>query len=866
MKSHFRFGAIDKNTFLYTKPDTALKEKSYKCPVCQEDVILKQGEIRRHHFSHHKNSKCTYYDNPTESDLHKNGKLIMKLLIETRKPIKVYRNCFGCNKRLVFTPPIFTDTSNVLLEHSFEYSGKQHKADVAHLEENGQMTIYEIFKCHRTLSSLRPEPWYEIDARALNLLYSVYNLSERSEIILNCIRIVYCDTCKNLNEIVEVDEKTDMSDISEIIAEFKDVESVDKHITYLKEYDEKYQCLDMDYEWLKTYIEDGCIELDYHINRKLMCIQSWVEYMIDYIEDKNNIKFNQKQYECIFYTFYSCTGHKKDNIFCQGEAGTGKSVIVDAVKKLAKLLNIKVHCKAPTGLAAKNISGNTLYKFVKSLKKQNYLSSSDIVIVDEISMVSIYKFTELANEIGNTQLLVFGDFAQFPPVNKNKEKNFHCVYSPKWRIDRYIELTEIVRQKDDSGYKKILQGMRRGNVDDDTIRFLASRIVKEKDIVGNVQHVFFKNEDVCLYNRHQMELLEDPIKEFIPDIVPYGNFDSDDVSEKLIQKYTIELNVGCEIFVTKNINEILVNGYRGTIKEIESEKITIEGEQGELHIIEKRNVYIGRLGDTEEDSKEEEDKDDNDEDEEKDDRQILYAIKQFPLKPSYGCTLYKVQGQTLLGIVYHIKPHYYDKDKKSKAKIDINALYVVASRVIRASGLFIVMDDDDGMDIGELSREQKALIEGHIHPCKGCKILMRNDDTDTNSTVHFCEDCGKVPFDSPKEYRGLLIENVIRDTRFLEFFEEARHSDNKKWKNFVNGVENMKAFYKIKEHKIQKKCVNCRDKYPNPGYDTCWTCSNKRDKSKSSSKASSCYKCGRKGHFSSSCYAKTHIKGHKLNL
>ena len=47
-------------------------EASLTCPECGEKLILRKGEIRRHHFAHHGNSHCTdtwHYD---MSEWHKN--------------------------------------------------------------------------------------------------------------------------------------------------------------------------------------------------------------------------------------------------------------------------------------------------------------------------------------------------------------------------------------------------------------------------------------------------------------------------------------------------------------------------------------------------------------------------------------------------------------------------------------------------------------------------------------------------------------------------------------------------------------------------------------------------------------------------
>lgn len=44
----------------------AVKGQKYFCQGCNEELCLKQGEIRRHHFSHKCGDACEYYTNKTE--------------------------------------------------------------------------------------------------------------------------------------------------------------------------------------------------------------------------------------------------------------------------------------------------------------------------------------------------------------------------------------------------------------------------------------------------------------------------------------------------------------------------------------------------------------------------------------------------------------------------------------------------------------------------------------------------------------------------------------------------------------------------------------------------------------------------------
>jgi len=91
-----------------------------------------------------------------------------------------------------------------------------------------------------------------------------------------------------------------------------------------------------------------------------------------------------------------------------GDAGTGKSFVVNAVRRC--LMHVCV-C-APTGAAAVNVNGRTidsLYVTGTRLEKRR------LVIVDEIGMTSVRQIDRLIS-LGACRFLFVGDFAQLPPV------------------------------------------------------------------------------------------------------------------------------------------------------------------------------------------------------------------------------------------------------------------------------------------------------------------------------------------------------------------------------------------------------------------------------------------------------------------
>ena len=126
------------------------------------------------------------------------------------------------------------------------------------------------------------------------------------------------------------------------------------------------------------------------------------------------------------------------NTFLTGEAGTGKSYVVNAYTKYCDENDISIIKCAPTGIAAVNIEGATLHHQFKldlgPLTSLPYtypecLDNVDVVLIDEISMCRIDVFENVMFQISLAnknpkrmasgkfiQIVLVGDFFQLPPV------------------------------------------------------------------------------------------------------------------------------------------------------------------------------------------------------------------------------------------------------------------------------------------------------------------------------------------------------------------------------------------------------------------------------------------------------------------
>ena len=192
-------GAVNKKTGEYVYTKIANKKEEYCCPECNKDVILCQGEIRVHYFRHKFDeiNPCNHYSKPTETQLHKDAKRVMKSLLDRKIPVSFIRKCCECKNDEEYEIPEISESSIIQLEHRFEYKGPK-IADIAYLEGGEIFCIFEICNSHKTKSENRPDPWFEIDAETI---IRMANILESNEIKLQCIRCEKCENCIQKEEI-----------------------------------------------------------------------------------------------------------------------------------------------------------------------------------------------------------------------------------------------------------------------------------------------------------------------------------------------------------------------------------------------------------------------------------------------------------------------------------------------------------------------------------------------------------------------------------------------------------------------------------------------------------------------------------------
>ena len=154
------------------------------------------------------------------------------------------------------------------------------------------------------------------------------------------------------------------------------------------------------------------------------------------------------------------------NVFYTGAAGTGKSQVLRALVKYYSAKRVVTDVLSPTGIAALNVNGKTIHTYAgwsgkskefpiarlerNAGKDRNFrrLSRTEVLIIDEISMVSNFTLTRLdrimraarhvSRPFGGAQIICTGDFFQIPPV-----KPFETCLTCGKRMSRMERVSEV---------------------------------------------------------------------------------------------------------------------------------------------------------------------------------------------------------------------------------------------------------------------------------------------------------------------------------------------------------------------------------------------------------------------------------------
>lgn len=407
---------------------------------------------------------------------------------------------------------------------------------------------------------------------------------------------------------------------------------------------------------------------------------------------------------------------KGENLFITGYAGTGKSYILNKLKK-----KFQIDVTSTTGLAAVNVQGQTIHswagvgicnkpvedvveKILQRTKLKKQISECKILAIDEISMLDARTFDYIDEVLrnmrhgdkpfGGIQVLLFGDFFQLPPVEKDSG---FCFNSRAWQALnlKTIFLEKIYRQNDEN-FIKSLNNLRLNRLTQDDIRLFYDREVNYNTYESDILHIFSTNKEADNYNTFKFNSVQKPLHVFnstdkIHRKRAIITVDKNNPDERLTNfdlktleafdksckaPSALELKEGCRVMLLKNLNfnKGLINGACGTILELkksesrvgslphqqevvqseDDEYILVKFDNGVEEIIQKHTFEAYRDG------------------------EVVVSREQYPLRLAYGITIHKSQGMTLDKLIVDCNRIF-----------ECGQVYVALSRIKSLDGLYL---------------------------------------------------------------------------------------------------------------------------------------------------------------------------------
>ena len=123
-------------------PEVAEKGQDFSCPLCENEVVLKRGDVRRPHFAHKPDTGCS-----GEGVRHKVAKqMIYVMYLQTvRSPmmsVTTFRRCPNCSQGVLLSQtPQYDDVA-------CEVDVGRHRIDVALLRDGKPVSGIEVRDTH----------------------------------------------------------------------------------------------------------------------------------------------------------------------------------------------------------------------------------------------------------------------------------------------------------------------------------------------------------------------------------------------------------------------------------------------------------------------------------------------------------------------------------------------------------------------------------------------------------------------------------------------------------------------------------------------------------------------------------------------
>ena len=416
--------------------------------------------------------------------------------------------------------------------------------------------------------------------------------------------------------------------------------------------------------------------------------------------------------------FLSVTINKlqeKKNIFLTGGAGVGKTTATKEIIKIYEEDAKKVAKLASTGMAATLIGGQTLHSFFdlgiassiqdleskgkyeakKKIKK--LIHSMDLLVIDEISMVSdnLFEMIRLRLEQSDFKgaFLVVGDFLQLPPVVLGSGEVNFAFESLAWKNCNFetIELTHIYRT-DDKKFIELLHNVRYGFVNEEIHNHLNEYIKPLPEDLSEFTFLFGKNNSASLHNKEQLNFIDEELFVKEAQIIKHVSTTKDNEVERYMNDARIEreleLKIGVPVLFTRNSWNYF-NGERGVVVNKDVTYIYVEKADGKIvkleSVAQSKGIWKEKTVDGKKEMIEEN----------------LFTIHQYPIKLAFAITIHKSQGMSIADLIIETNEIFAPSQ-----------FYVALSRSSNPSRLNLIAPRKQWYDLAFVNHKAIEFVQG----------------------------------------------------------------------------------------------------------------------------------------------------------
>jgi len=288
-------------------------------------------------------------------------------------------------------------------------------------------------------------------------------------------------------------------------------------------------------------------------------------------------------------------------ILVTGEAGTGKSTLVNYIKRVCDFPNTVV--LAPTGVAALNVGGQTIHSFFRfpfkiidaaalaDQKKNRLWKKVELVIIDEVSMLradildgidlTLRKARDASQPFGGVRLLLVGDFYQLPPVIPQAEHQVLAQrgYSGPYAYNSnvlenyppvHFELNTVYRQRN-AEFVRLLSNLRVARHVEETVQAINDACVRPHRDGHTPVLLTSTNAIADRYNRRGLQDLTSETVEY--ECETKGRFSAN----RLPAPEKLALKKGARVMAVRNDPlKRWVNGSLGTVVDLSPEEVFVK--------------------------------------------------------------------------------------------------------------------------------------------------------------------------------------------------------------------------------------------------------------------------------------------------